>query len=427
MATDFDNLQDNVPPEDPYTSEVARRVPQAAASEELKQVLTDRFFTYLPERLAKDERREDTLATREGVDREREPDESRDNKAHQEATKKEHAEPTQKTPKVSSDDHAKTTRPAPSLRLENLAAANLTNRHLLEVYRHLERRLEKKIDQATSQTLSEKTVKRLLDDHLTHVQGLLDQYFAARETPSKSWRQRLGDYSHGLSNQLKTFKVQTSRGLQAVKSAPIRVKAAVQDRLIDGFVHLNGRIAAHADAMAQRLARARSVPKEVPSLESDRLAQAYKRNYQKVVFNDFVGRAYYPVDTQALATGETVFAPSARAQLRREALEPWLKQGPALGHGMPGACDAARFHQAIASRAETLEALRHAPPASVAKAEAALDQDLGSAAPDVHALQKEKGREAPPTPERDTGPAYMLPPRATPTSKARAAAAARTL
>lgn len=423
MASDFDNLQDNQPPEDLYGADVLRGVSPSLANGDMWKALSDRFFAYLPPRLEKSEKAEQELAAREQVDMTLNPQEDRTN-AEQDITEKtqerQAAETIESKQADSGETHPTATRPAgntrsnqhpaPSPHLEDLAVTNLTNRHLLGVYRHLERRLERKIDQAKAETLSAKDVERLLDNHLKQVHGLLDKYFAEREapTPAKSWRQRLGDYKQGLADRMERLKNQADRRMKAVKAAPGRLKMVLQDKLIDGFISLNGRIATHADAAAKRVALHRSVPKGPPRPGDEWIAEAYRLNYQKIVFNDFVGREYYPIDKQALAAGDAMFSPDARFQLRREALNTWLKQGPVLGHGEPGEREAEQFRQYLIKRDAALET----PPASLAKRQAFLDQDLGDNASDIRTLREQiQAKDTALTPDREAPPSYTLPPR----------------
>ncbi|MDD9150455.1 MULTISPECIES: hypothetical protein [unclassified Sporolactobacillus] len=420
MASDFDNLQDNQPPEDLYGADVLRGVSPSLANEDMWKAFSDRFFAYLPPRLEKSEKAEQELAAREQVDMTLNPQEDRTNaeQVTAEKTQGRQAETIKSKQADSGETHPTATwpagntrsnqRPAPSPHLEDLAVANLTNRHLLGVYRHLERRLERKIDQAKAETLSAKDVERLLDNHLKQVHGLLDKYFAEREapTPAKSWRQRLGDYKQGLVDRMERLKNQADRRLKAVKATPGQLKTVLQDKLIDGFISLNGRIATHADAVAKRVALHRSVPKGPPRPGDERIAEAYRLNYQKIVFNDFVGREYYPIDKQALAAGDAMFSPDARFQLRREALNTWLKQGPVLGHGEPGEREAEQFRQYLIKR----DAALATSPASLTKRQAFLDQDLGDCASDVHALRQQISTKNE-TPDREATPSYTLPPR----------------
>ncbi|MFT8389958.1 MAG: hypothetical protein ABF683_01630 [Sporolactobacillus sp.] len=412
MSADFDSLQDNLPPEDSDTENHREDTPSLS-------------IEGMQKFLEKSEKAEKELAAREEVDMTLPTEERADEPAKDDVKKGQDEQAKISESKDAELEDQRTTetgrsanaraeqRREPSPHLEDLALKNLTNRHLLDVYRHFERHLERKIDQVKSQTLSEKDVKQLLDDHLKQVQGLLDHYFADREMPvqGKSWKSRLEDYKQGLGNRLGRLKNQVDRRIKSVKAAPGRLKRALQDRVIDGFVSLNGHISAHADAAARRLALHRSVPKETPLPGDERIASAYKLNYQKIVFNDFVGGDYYPINPSALAAGDAMFLPAARIQLRREALGTWLKQGPGHGHGRPEDRQAEQFRQYLIQRDAALEENGRTFSAQPVKQQRFLDQDLGDSAPDVRVLRKQIQEKGQQTPDRKAGPAYTLPPR----------------
>ncbi|MCO7126166.1 hypothetical protein NIE88_10305 [Sporolactobacillus shoreicorticis] len=407
MSSDFDNLHDNLPPED-YPADKRKDETPSFSIEEMQKFLEKNEKA--EKELAAWEEMDMTLPTKEHADEhtEAETEKKQSEQVHESKEEEQHATETRQ----SANAH-KEQRREPSPHLEDLALKNLTSRHLLNVYRHFERHLERKIDQVKSQTLSEKDVEQLLDNHLKQVHDLLDHYFADREMPvqGKSWKSRLGDYKQGLGSRMESLKNQVDHRIRSLKAAPGRLKRALQDKVIDGFVSLNGRISAHADAAARRLALHRSVPKETLLPGDERIASAYKLNYQKAVFNDFVGGKYYKVNHSALAAGDTMFSPEARFQLRREALSTWLKQGPVLGHGRPEDRQAEQFRQYLIQRDAALEENGHTLSASPAKRQAFLDQDLGDCAPDVRALRQQIQEKGQQTPDRKAGPSYTLPPR----------------
>ncbi|WP_332237955.1 hypothetical protein [Sporolactobacillus sp. KGMB 08714] len=242
----------------------------------------------------------------------------------------------------------------PSERLEKLALMNTTNDNFLQIYRYLINRIEKN----DRQFITRHDMKQLLDDHFKRVEHLLECYQKEKEKPKeeapKGWPERLDDYKKGLKEALIHFKDQVKEKLQVIAESPERLKKALQNRMIDGLVHVNRQISEHTEKIAERLAAKRTELKATKPLDAhDQLLTDYRTEYKKLLFNDYVGSTYHSINSMVFSSVETTDkANVSYLKLRQQAIFELSQDMVRLDQGGSTDMDVQKFNRYLVNRNE---------------------------------------------------------------------------